>query len=319
MQLSIIIVNWNSKDYLRNCLISVLKNTRGIAYEIIVIDSASYDGCGEMLRRHFPQVRFIQSDRNLGFAKANNEAFRTSKGKNLLFLNPDTEINDNVIPDLMKVLESTSGAGAVGARLLNSDGSTQISCIRAFPTVLNQILDTNLLRRQFPLSKMWGMASLFEKSDVVREVDAISGACLMIKREVFKEVGNFSEDYFMYSEDIDLCHKIWRNGWKAFYFSGAKVIHHGGKSSSETTTSSFTDVLLLESRFRFFCKTRSHDYGQLYRLSMFYVSLLRIWLVSLYWSFMSVSGKASSSTATLRKWIARLRWTLGRENSLSQL
>lgn len=313
MELSIIIVNWNSKEYLRKCIASILASTSGIQYEIVVIDSASFDGCGEMLRQCYPEVRFIQSEKNIGFAKANNAAFKAACGRILLFLNPDTEVVGPAIELLHRQLTSLPDAGVAGARLLNSDGSVQTSCIQAFPTILNQLLDADLLRKIIPRSSLWGMKSLFGGSDTPTEVDAVSGACLMIKRSVFEGVGMFSTEYFMYSEDIDLCFKVWKAGWRIYYIPSAVVVHHGGASSSQSSENTFSSVMMLESRWRFFRKTRHLCYCWLYRLAMFSSSIIRICLVLFIWPALSICGRASSLEAALNKWTALLRWTLGRE------
>lgn len=164
MDLSIIIVNWNSKDYLRKAIASIETETKGIELEVIVIDGGSFDGCVEMLRRYYPQVVFIQSDKNLGFAKANNEAFKASRGRNILFLNPDTEVEGHAIKTLYDQLNALQNAGIVGPKLLNTDRSIQESCIRAFPTILNQVLESDVLRNMFPKAKLWGMKPLFQRA-----------------------------------------------------------------------------------------------------------------------------------------------------------
>lgn len=313
MDLSIIIVNWNSKEYLRKSLSSIMAGTHGIEYEIIVIDNASFDGCEEMLRRHFPQIRFIQSNENLGFARANNVAFKVSKGRNILFLNPDTEIEDSAIETLSRSLDALPGAGIVGAKLLNSDRSVQTSCIRAFPTILNQLLESDTLRHAFPRAGMWGAGPLFTEEKTPAEVDAVSGASLMIKRSVFEAVGMFSTDYFMYSEDIDICFKVNKAGWKTYYVPSSVIVHHGGTSSSQSSVSVFSSVMLLESRWRFFCKTRSHWYCWSYRLALCGASIVRIGLVVLMWLVYGLRGRGHPIRNTVKRWSARLRWTLGGE------
>lgn len=314
MDLSIIIVNWNSKEYLRKCIASILVETHGIEFEIVVIDNASFDGSDEMLREYYPQVRFIQSDKNLGFAKANNAASKISVGRNLLFLNPDTEIEDAAVERLLNLLRSMPSASAVGPKLLNSDKSIQTSCIQSFPTISNQLLDSNALRAIFPRARLWGMKPLFTGNSVPTEVDAVSGACLMIKRSVFESIGMFSSDFFMYSEDIDICYKLKEAGWKTYFVPEAIVVHHGGGSSSKTSGNTFSSVMMLESRWRFFRKTRSLWYCWCYRLTMFSVSILRIGFALLLSLARRLQGKESSMDTVLAKWTARLRWTLGCED-----
>jgi hypothetical protein len=295
--------------------LSIQSTTRGEKYEIVVIDGGSFDGCGEMLKQCYPEVRFIQSDMNVGFAKANNEAFKASRGRNILFLNPDTELEDSSIHILLHQLESLPNAGIVGAKLLNSDKTIQTS-IQSFPNILNQIIDAKALRQRFPRWNSWGMRPLFEQFISPSEVEVVSGACLMIKRNVFEAVGRFSTDYFMYSEDVDLCFKVHRRGWKTYYIPNAVVVHHGGASSSKSSVKNISDVMMLESRWRFYRKTRSLWYCRKYCLAMFSVSLFRISLLIISWPVFKMLGKAILVDRAFRKWKARLRWTIGLENTV---
>ena len=161
MDLSIIIVNWNSVNYLGKCIQSIFASTQGFDFEVIVVDNASYDGCGEMLAASFPADKFIQSADNLGFAGANNLGFTHSSGENLLFLNPDTEILGSAVTDMLAALTTIPDAGAVGCRLLNPDRTVQTSCIQRFPTVLNQLLCTDYLIRHFSQFSMFGVRPLY--------------------------------------------------------------------------------------------------------------------------------------------------------------
>jgi N-acetylglucosaminyl-diphospho-decaprenol L-rhamnosyltransferase len=146
MDITVIIINWNSKAYVRQCLRSLAEHRDDLQVEVIVLDNASRDGCGEMLAGEFPGTRFIQSERNLGFAGGNNMAAAQATAPVLVFLNPDTEVRAGALKELLEVVRSQPDAGAVGARLLNSDGTLQTSCIQAFPSVLGLFLDGNLLR-----------------------------------------------------------------------------------------------------------------------------------------------------------------------------
>jgi GT2 family glycosyltransferase len=313
MDLSIIIVNWNSKDYLKKCVGSILPPTTGIKHEIVVIDNASFDGVREMLQESYPWVRFIQSEKNLGFARANNVAFEASSGRNILFLNPDTEIEGAAVESLIHWLDSSKDIGIVGAKLLNSDRSVQATSIRAFPTILNQIVDLNALRRVFPRAGLWGAGPLYKAGVEPVEVDAVSGACLMIKRPVFNAVHMFSDEYFMYSEDIDLCFKVRGAGWKTMYVPTAVVVHHGGTSSSQSSVGTFSSVMMLESRLRFFRKTRSGFYCWTYRIAMGLASVLRIGIAVVAWPIYRLQGRGNSIQNIIGKWSARLRWAFGGE------
>jgi N-acetylglucosaminyl-diphospho-decaprenol L-rhamnosyltransferase len=313
MDLSIIIVNWNSKDYLAKAIGSIEARPLGMSFEIVVIDSGSFDGCAEMLRETHPSVRFIQAPGNIGFARANNEAFSASCGQVLLFLNPDTEVVGGAIGELYRQLTRMPEAAIVGPKLLNSDGSVQDTCVRAFPTILNQVLDSDLLRTRFPRAGLWGKRTLLAQGDAPRNVDAVSGACLMMKRSLFEAVGKFSPDYFMYSEDMDLCLKAERAGFSIWYVPTAVVVHHGGASSSKTPASTFSAVMAFESQWRFFRKTRSSRYASLYRGAMFGASVLRVGALLLAWPLHGLHRDWWGRYA-LRKWVARLRWTLGGES-----
>ncbi|NML18988.1 glycosyltransferase family 2 protein [Azohydromonas caseinilytica] len=311
MDLSIIIVNWNSKDLLADALASVQENVKGITYEVVVIDSGSFDGCAKMLSQAYPWVRFIQSDTNLGFAKANNEAYQMSTGEVLLFLNPDTKVVGNAIQDLLQVLRSRPDAGLVGPKLLNADGSVQETCIRAFPTLLNQLLDSDVLRRHFPNSSLWGKRALKTANATPQRVEALSGASIMMSRKAFERVGLFSTEYFMYSEDMDLCLKAARAGFQAYYVPTAVVVHFGGASSSQSPTSNFSAVMRLESQWRFFRKMHSARYAAAYRAAMFLASLLRISALALLLPLQALIPGKRGVVYSLRKWVARLRWTVG--------
>jgi GT2 family glycosyltransferase len=314
MDVSIIIVNWNSAALLKKCLLSIYRSTAGIAFEVIIIDNASYDGCKEMIYQEFPTAIFIQSDKNLGFAKANNTAFNIANGRNVLFLNPDTEIEGIAVETLNQQLDSLPNAGIVGARLLNSDRSVQTTCIRAFPTILNQLLDCNALRKAFPNASLWGTSPLFATGNAPAVVDAVSGACLMMKKSVLETVGMFSTDYFMYSEDIDLCFTVKKAGLKTYYVPMAVIIHHGGMSSSQSRVNSFSSVMMLESRWRFFRKSRSYWHCWVYRFVMCFASIIRIGLAVLVWPIYVLKGREGLIGDVMKKWYAKLRWTLGGED-----
>jgi hypothetical protein len=313
MDLSIIIVNWNSKDYLQQCLDSIRSHRIEFDCEILVIDSGSFDGCREMLQQHYPEVIFIQSDYNLGFAKANNEAFKTSQGRNILFLNPDTEVEKDAILQLYANLESLPDAGVVGPRLLNTDRTVQTSCIRSFPTILNEALDCEALRQRFPRSRLWGMAALFDESATPSEVNAISGACMMMSRLVFEKMGMFNTGYFMYSEDIDLCFKIQRAGFKNYFVPSATIIHHGGASSDRSHASTFASVLSAESQFRFFRMNRTTVYAWAYRLTVILASIARIAAAGLLAQARPVAARSDAWGRVITKWLSKLRWALGLE------
>jgi GT2 family glycosyltransferase len=308
--LSIIIVNWNSKEYLRRCIESILLWTTNITYEIVVIDGASFDGCGEMLNECFPQVRFIQSETNVGFAKANNCAFRKSYGRYILFLNPDTELVSPAANIMYDFIRKTPNAGAIGCKLLNADKTVQTSCIQSFPTLLNQFLDSELLRTCWPKSPLWGNATLFDDQTGAREVDGIVGACIMVERSFFEKVGLFSEEYFMYAEDLDLCYKMNKAGRINYYLSDATIIHFGG-GSSEKAPSDFSSVMMRESVWRMLKKTRGNIYGVAYRVSTMVSSITRLIVLAALFPLHRTQRGEKSWIGSFRKWKTILTWSLG--------
>jgi GT2 family glycosyltransferase len=316
MDVSIVIVNWNSKEHLKACLNSILANTSGVEYEIVVIDSGSFDGCRQMVRESFPTVRFIQSATNLGFARANNRAFEASRGEYVLFLNPDTEIVGPAIEAMHAALKALPDSGAVGCKLLNSDGTIQSSCIQSIPTIWNQLLDSEVLRARWPKSPLWGMAALFDGSGGPRPVEAISGACLMLKRSAFERVNRFSEDYFMYAEDIDLSFKIESAGYRNYYVQTATVVHHGG-TSSQRAVSEFSVVMMREAIWRFLLKTRGRSYAAGYRLAMGGSALARLALLFVR-AAIGRRDAEDASSGSIGKWKAILRWSMRKDDVVKQ-
>jgi len=298
MDISIIIVNWNSIDYLRKCVASICEQTQGLSFEIVVVDNASPAGDAKLLERELPQITLIKSAENLGFARANNLGFRHSSGKYLLFLNPDTELAGPAINLMVQGAQALPDAGILGCRLLNSDLSLQTSCIQTFPTILNQLLDSDWLRRRWPNSKLWGTGPLSSGSSNPAEVEVISGACMLVRRDVFEQVGLFTEDYFMYSEDLDLCYKTMRAGYKNYYLSAATVIHHGGKSSNPY----FATQMKWNSIPHFCAKHRGKLYGLTFRFVMAFAAIARLAAISMTGLFGTTFPSQQAKADTLTKW-----------------
>jgi len=307
MEISIIIVNWHSSADLQQCLESLRRFAPRVAYEVIVVDAGSFDGCAAMLAQHFPDVRFVQCPTNRGFAGSNNLGAAVATGSALLFLNPDTILTEAAIDHLHQTLQTQPDAGAVGSRLLNRDGSVQTSCVQAFPTILNQALNSEFLRRRFPRSRLWGNAVLLEQGEGPRRVEVISGACLMIRRATFEAVGRFSEDYFMYSEDVDLSAKVMDAGFTNYFQPEATVVHLGGQSSS-SAGSQFASVMLREATRRFLSKRRGVAYSLAFRLVTAGCAIGRVGLLGGAW----LTGRRTpEAAASAQKWRAVLRWACG--------
>ena len=319
MDLSIIIVNWNSAEYVRKCLLSICSDSIDIDYEIIVVDNASYDQCRSIIKSEFPDVCFVQSKENIGFARANNLGYEHSNGDVLLFLNPDTEVCNQAIYKMYNALKSTKDAGGIGCKLLNSNKSLQTSCVQPFPTLLNQILDVEFLKLAAPSLKLWGMNPLYQSDLSLSTVQVVSGACLMIKRSVFQAIDKFSIDYFMYTEDIDICFKIHQAGYKIYYLNDAKVVHHGGGSSQNKGNHHFSDVLMSESIWTFIRKYRGNLTAFAYRFLVFFNASARIFLLNSLFYVPRICGSARYPKHIASKWMNILRWSLGLEKWAREL
>jgi N-acetylglucosaminyl-diphospho-decaprenol L-rhamnosyltransferase len=229
IDISIIIVSWNTVALLKECLSSVLKSLQNIEKgELIVVDNNSSDNSVFLLEQEFPQARLIKNDSNLGFSKANNQGIVACKGRYLLLLNSDTIVNDNLLPNLIEFMDEHPDAGACGVRLIRPDGTTQPFGFGNDPTLgylIERVLTSYILHK--PLHN-WS-------PDKVIESDWVSGACLMLRSEVIHHTGPLDENIFMYFEDNDLCLRIRKAGWKVYYNPHISVMHLGGQSLIKNT------------------------------------------------------------------------------------
>jgi len=314
MELSIIYVNWNSLDYLRSSIASVYEFTRATTFEIVVVDNASPEGGIDSIRNSFPEAMVIKSDKNLGFAGANNLGFQNSHGEYILLLNPDTKLFEPSIDVMMGYIKQLPDAGIVGCKLLNTDLSVQLSSIQKFPTILNQVVDAEYLRHRWPHSPLWGIAPLFEKNITSIPVEVIPGACMLLRRKVFEEVGCYSEDYFMYAEDIDLNFKIANHSYRNYYVGETAIIHHGGGSSAKQGANHWATIMKYKAMLLYFRKTRGRSHEWLYRAAVGSVAVLRVLLLMVMMPFGNVLWNKESLTFSFNKWKAVLKWAFGQQN-----
>lgn len=230
--ISIIIVSYNVKTFLQHCLHALQKSCTGFSTEIFVVDNHSIDGTPEMLRRDFPGLRLIANNENLGFGKANNQALKEATGKYVLFLNPDTLIEENTLRVLFDFMEQSPQAGICGPKILNADGTLQLACRRSFPSprvALPKLLGLSAL---FPKSKLFGKYNLtYKDPDESYPVDAVSGSFMFCRGDLVRELGGFDEDFFMYGEDLDLCRRVQLAGKQVYYVPDTTIIHYKGESS----------------------------------------------------------------------------------------
>jgi len=311
MDLSIIIVNWKSAGYIRKCLDSIYRSIRGLHFEIIVVDNASFDGCEDIIKRDYREVQYLQSQENLGFATANNLGYANSTGDSLLFLNPDTEVIGSALKIMYDHLWKVPGAGAIGCTLLNANGTIQTSCVQPFPTLLNQLLDSEFLKQRMPKLKLWGMKPLYEVPSSPVLVDVVSGACIMVKRSVFESIECFSTEYFMYAEDVDLCYKIKKAGRGVYYTGAATIVHYGGGSSRQQGVNHFAALVTRQSLQKFLHKSRGHLYSKFYRFSTGMTALCRVILMALLIAIIPNKESRISLKVSLSKWTRILLWSLG--------
>lgn len=230
--LSVIIVNWNVRDLLRRCLHSILANVPGGQLEIIVVDNGSTDGSVEMVRTEFPMVRLIANPDNRGFPAANNQGLEVARGRYVLLLNPDTEVVGDALATMAAFADAHPDVGIVGPQLLNPDGSVQ-SSRRRFPTLLTALFESTWLQPYAPRRLLEHYYVLDRPDDEVQDVDWVTGAALMARREAAEQVGPLDEGFFMYSEELDWCRRFREAGWRVVYLPTARIVHHVGKSSEQ--------------------------------------------------------------------------------------
>lgn len=232
--LSIVIVNWNSWEYIDNCLKSIEEYSKGINLEIIVIDNNSTDGSVANLQRLHPDVRLIALTENLGFPKANNLGFKNATGRYLLALNPDTQIYEDTLWCSIDFLEKHKEYGCVGVKTLKPNGRIQLECAGRFLTVRGAIWEMLLLDKIFPKAKFFkpnAMTYWDHKSD--RDVDRISGAYMMFPRKLYQKIGGFDERLPMFLEDNEFCFRLWKNGYKIRYLADVEITHFVGQSTKK--------------------------------------------------------------------------------------
>jgi GT2 family glycosyltransferase len=271
MDISVIIVNWNTRDLLLNCIRSVHETVRGIAFEIWVVDNGSTDGSQQALRTSFPLVHLIENTTNRGFAAANNQAMKRMSGRYALLLNSDAALTDGAAKELLVFMESTPTAGMACGQLLNPDGSLQNS-IANFPTLMTLISNETLLRILFP-----------EKFPSKRRhysgpipVESGIGACLMVRKAAMDSVGIFDERYFFFFEETDWAYRMQQDNWRIFFVPAARIIHAQGKSAGNSVSSR---ILYYRSRYMYLKKWHPESFFLM--ASILFIRLLVNALLSL--------------------------------------
>ena len=269
-KISIIILSWNTRDLLAQCLDSIEQHKGDIQLEIIVVDNASTDGSQAMLREKYPQVALIINNQNLGFAKANNQAMQVAQADYFLLWNSDAFATPGAIQSLLQLAEKEPRAAIVGAQLRNADNTFQAS-YSPFPNQWREFLILTGLGRTILGPSYPSLGPEEEKGPQV--VNYVAGACLLVRRQAFQEVGGFDEEYFMYAEEVDWCYTMAKHGWQVWYQPEAKVIHLGSASSAGRQPQREAD--LYRSRIRFFRKNYGSRSAQILKIQIYTSTALK--------------------------------------------
>jgi len=263
VDLTIIIVSWNVRDLLRRCLQSIASRAQPRPHEgaweleqrsveVIVVDNASTDGSSEMVRAEFPGVRLVANDTNRGFTAANNQGLGRSQGQYLLLLNPDTEIQADALEVMLDTMDAHPEVGGLGPRILYPDGSPQPSR-RRFPTLATALVESTVVQEWWTDNRIlrhYYMADSPEEG--LQPADWVIGACLLVRREAYQQVGGLDEGFFMYSEELDWCRRLKNAGWEILYQPAATIVHHEGKSSQQVVPA--RHIYFQTSKVRYFRK-----------------------------------------------------------------
>jgi N-acetylglucosaminyl-diphospho-decaprenol L-rhamnosyltransferase len=262
VDLSIVIVSWNVRALLRQCLRSILANPYPCTLEVIVVDNVSTDGSAEMVQAEFPDVRLIVNTENRGFPAANNQGIAIAEGRYVLILNPDTEVVGDALAAMVAYADGNPDVSVVGPQLLNEDGSVQ-SSRRRFPTLATALFESTWLQPCAPRRLLARYYVQDQPDDKTLDVDWVKGAAVMARRKAIEQVGPMDEGYFMYSEELDWCKRFKDSGWRVVYLPAAQIVHYGGKSSDQVVTA--RHIHFQTSKVRYFHKHHGRFVGEVLR------------------------------------------------------
>lgn len=263
IELSIVIVSWNVRALLEACLESIEAAQGDLKLEVIVVDSGSVDGSPDLVKLKFPWIKLIVNESNIGFPRGNNIGLERAIGEHILLLNPDTEVFEDALQMMVDYLELNLSVGVVGPQLLNSDGTVQ-SSRRRFPSLAVGAVESTWIQPFVPDTYLDRFYFRDVADGAETDVDWLTGACLMVRREVIEQVGLMDEAYFMYSEELDWCRRIKNDGWRIVYLPRARVVHHVGKSSEQAVTE--RHINFQRAKLRYFRKYHGRTAAGLLRL-----------------------------------------------------
>lgn len=316
VDLSVIIVSWNVRELLGQCLASLQRATlsaragdgQALAIEIIVVDSGSEDGSADLVRERYPDALLLPQSVNIGFTRGNNIGLERARGEYLLLLNPDTEVSPSALGSMIGFMRGQPRAGILGPHTLNSDGSHQ-STRRRFPTLMTGIFESTWLSSWAPAGVERHYRMLDRPDDAILKADWVQGSALMMRRGVYADIGGLDEGYTMYSEELDYCRRAKSAGWLVYYHGGAYITHHGGKSSEQAAA--FKQIHFQTSKLRYFRK--HHGYAQ-------YLCLRALLLLQFSWQLCLESVKgALGHKRDLRARRVRIYWQVLRTGLKARL
>jgi GT2 family glycosyltransferase len=279
MKLSIIIVNYNVKYFLEQCLHAALKAAKGLSAEIFVVDNDSVDGSCQMVSEKYPDVKLISNTENLGFSKANNQAIRIASGEYVLLLNPDTVVEEDCFQKIVSFMEQHPEAGGLGVKMIDGKGRFLPESKRGLPTPEVAFWKTFGFSKLFPNSRRFGRYHLgYLDPDQIHEVDVLAGAFMLLRKEALNKVGLLDEDYFMYGEDIDLSYRITQGGYKNYYFPETTIIHYKGESTRKGSVNYvrvFYNAMIIFAR-KHFSKGNARLYTMFINLAIYFRALVSL-------------------------------------------
>ena len=278
VDLSICIVTYNARDWLKGCLESLYENTQLSSFEVVVVDNGSNDGVKEMLSQDFPEVGFIRNENNQGYTRPMNQSLQAARGRYLMQLNPDTVILPAAFDRLIDFMEGHPQVGICGPKVLNQDGSFQKQCRRGEPRPMAMLSYYFRLSNLFPNNRMFGGYLLeYEDEDKTLEVDALSGSCMLIRREVIDQIGYLDEQFYAYQEDTDYCTRARQAGWKVYYYPEVKIIHYGGRGG--TRVEPYRSIVEWHrSYWRYYKKHLAEDYFFLFNWIYYLLMIAKLGL-----------------------------------------
>lgn len=304
IDLSVSIANRNGKDFLRGCIESIRSGTRRVSYEIVVVDNASTDGSREMLREEFPEARVVANETPRGYGASHNQGFETSRGRYFLVLNNDMTVRDGALDAMMERIGRGDNVGLLGCRLLNPDGTMQVSCGRE-SSVLRMMAD-DLLPARVPAERI-GLREWMREwnHDSERDVEVVQGSCMLLAREVFERAGRFDESFNFYREEFDLCRRVRQLGLRVVFFPGAEIVHYGGQTFKTIPLPAYQTFF--ESRYKYFVKYHGKGAAVMVTCSGFVGVLVRFSVCA---GLRPVRGEAVAEK--LRLYRQMLPWFFGR-------